>query len=289
MKYLKAILFSFNVLIWLTGLMVAITGGWLLMDPTKAHLLNLFVADDNPNETINLLAYYLFGLGAVIILVSFFGCRASVHQSQCVLAIYMSMLIAMLITEFVMSTVLGIVTYRVISGLESRMSERLNGHYGHGGLSDIKFTHSLDYAQFKFNCCGIYSDLDYNGSAWWRDSQLSGKRFQVPATCCVLKDDEVKNTGSPMSVISRVFYKNNEKPWLAPQPKDESSCQSSSKIEQEGFRNPEGCLEKIKSWASYDCIYILVFDIVIALTQIFGTITSACLCRKVGRGGHAAG
>ena len=45
---------------------------------------------------------------------------------------------------------------------------------------------------FQFNCCGIHGDTDYNGTAWWRDGQISGTKRQVPLTCCVLKDIEVK-------------------------------------------------------------------------------------------------
>lgn len=44
----------------------------------------------------------------------------------------------------------------------------------------------------QFNCCGIYGYGDYNGTAWWRDAQISGNRRQVPLTCCVLKNIEVR-------------------------------------------------------------------------------------------------
>jgi len=43
----------------------------------------------------------------------------------------------------------------------------------------------------QFNCCGVHGDNDYNGTAWWRDGQISGSRRQVPLTCCVLKNSEV--------------------------------------------------------------------------------------------------
>lgn len=43
----------------------------------------------------------------------------------------------------------------------------------------------------QFNCCGIYGDDDYNGTAWWRDGRISGSKRQVPLTCCVLKNSEV--------------------------------------------------------------------------------------------------
>lgn len=62
---------------------------------------------------------------------------------------YMSMLIALIVTELLTATVLGIMTYRVLTGLEPRLAERMAEHYGHDETSDSSFTHSLDYAQYK--------------------------------------------------------------------------------------------------------------------------------------------
>ena len=61
---------------------------------------------------------------------------------------YMSMQVALIVAELVTAAVLGIMTYRVITGLEGRMAERLNGYYGEQG-GDLLFTNSLNYAQFK--------------------------------------------------------------------------------------------------------------------------------------------
>lgn len=64
-----------------------VIGAWLLMDPTKGHLLNLYAADAAPSETIYFVAYGLLGLGLTVLTVGFFGCRAALHGSQCILAV----------------------------------------------------------------------------------------------------------------------------------------------------------------------------------------------------------
>jgi hypothetical protein len=58
----------------------------MLLEPSKGHILNLFVSDVKPHDTINLIAYSLLGLGFVVITVSFFGCRAASRGNQCILA-----------------------------------------------------------------------------------------------------------------------------------------------------------------------------------------------------------
>ncbi|XP_024869102.1 CD151 antigen-like [Temnothorax curvispinosus] len=284
MKYLKVALFLFNLLIWLAGCAVFVLGTWVLLEPTKGHILNLFVSDVKPHETINLIAYSLFGLGTIVLTVGFFGCRAALRGNQCILATYMSMLVALIVTELVTAAIGGLMTFQILSDLEERLTNKLAAQYGHDihdPTSDIPFSNSLDFAQYKFNCCGVHGDHDYNGTAWWRDGQISGSKRQVPLTCCVLKNSENKNTGSPMSVVSRVFHKNNEKPWLHPLPKDEAACQVEDEEGHEGYRHKEGCLGKVTNWLQCESFMLVFGGMAMAGIQTFGIITSAFLCRTI--------
>lgn len=70
----------------LAGCTVLALGAWLLVEPSRGHILNLFVSDVKPHETINLIAYSLLGLGFIVLTVGFFGCRAALRGNQCVLA-----------------------------------------------------------------------------------------------------------------------------------------------------------------------------------------------------------
>ncbi|XP_012148562.1 tetraspanin-11 [Megachile rotundata] len=281
MKYLKVALFTFNLIIWLGGCTVLVIGAWLLLEPSRGHLLNLYVDDTTANGAINLIAFTLLGLGFTVLSVGFFGCRVALHGNQCILCTYMSMLAVLIIIELVTAIVSGLITFRTLSGLEKRLIDKLANDYGHEHTSDLSFSHSLDFAQYKFNCCGIHGYEDYNGTAWWRDGQISGKRRQVPLTCCVLKNTEMKNTGSPMSVVTRVFRKHDEKPWLNPKPKDEAACQVEDEEGHDGFRHKEGCLGKVTNWLQYESFTLVFLGMAIAGIQTFGIITSAFLCRTI--------
>lgn len=61
----------------------------------------------------------------------------------------MSMLIALIVTELVTAAAGGLITFRVLSGLEERLNKSLADHYGHDPTSDIPFSRSLDFAQYK--------------------------------------------------------------------------------------------------------------------------------------------
>lgn len=70
----------------MAGCTVLMIGACLLLEPSKGHLLNLFVPNAAPHETINLIACSLVGLGFTVLTVSFFGCRAALYGNQCILA-----------------------------------------------------------------------------------------------------------------------------------------------------------------------------------------------------------
>lgn len=61
----------------------------------------------------------------------------------------MSMLIALIITELVTAAIGGLMTFQILSDLEERLSNKLKVDYGHDLTSDLPFSHSLDFAQYK--------------------------------------------------------------------------------------------------------------------------------------------
>ncbi|XP_067205285.1 tetraspanin-2-like isoform X2 [Linepithema humile] len=240
MKYLKVTLFTFNALIWLAGCALLALGAWLLVDPSKDHIFNLFTSDIESHKFIYVVSCTLLGFGSIVLSMGFFGCRAALRGNQCTLVSYMGMMVTLIIGELSTVALGGFVTFRVLSSLEERLTSKLAVDYGHDPSSDIPFSHSLDFAQYKN-----------------------------------------KNTGSPMSVVSRVFHKDNEKPWLRPQPKDESACQVKDEEGHEGYRHKEGCLAKVTNWFQCESFTLVFLGMALAGIQTFGIITSAFLCRTV--------
>jgi len=179
---IRSEIIAWSFLWQLAGCTVLALGAWLLVEPSKGHILNLFVSDVKPHETINLIAYSLLGLGFVVLTVGFFGCRAALRGNQCILATvskttfyclpsartvidvgsrsvmflssvfpqYMSMLVALIITELITAAIGGLMTFQILSDLEERLTNKLVMDYGHDSKSsDIPFSHSLDFAQYK--------------------------------------------------------------------------------------------------------------------------------------------
>lgn len=62
---------------------------------------------------------------------------------------YMSMLVALIVTELVTAAIGGLMTFQILSDLEERLTNKLAKEYGHDVTSDIPFSQSLDFAQYK--------------------------------------------------------------------------------------------------------------------------------------------
>lgn len=62
---------------------------------------------------------------------------------------YMSMLVALIVTELVTAAIGGLMTFQILSDLQERLTSKLAVNYGHDSTSDIPFSHSLDFAQYK--------------------------------------------------------------------------------------------------------------------------------------------
>ncbi|KAJ8668580.1 hypothetical protein QAD02_010243 [Eretmocerus hayati] len=289
MKYVKGLLFTVNLAIWLTGCVLIVTGIYIMMEPHRGHLLNLFVTDASPHDTIHTVGYGMVVYGLTILTVGFCGCRAALQRSACVVGLYMGLLVTLIISELIAGAWIGKVTHKSLEGMERRMYEKLNNAFGWDMSNDHDFTRALIYAQYKFNCCGINNDYDYVNSSWWIDNQLHGMKEQVFRTCCVHKENESKNTGSPMSSLSRVFHTNTEKPWTNPQLTDESACQSLDVAVHTPHRNKIGCLPTVKDWLRMQSYVPILFGIAVLGSQVLSVLVSGCLWRTMATNAQSGG
>lgn len=87
MKCVKYLLFVFNFIFWLSGLLVLAVGLWLRFDPKTVELLT------GAPDTFFIAVYILLGAGGLMMVVGFFGCFGAVRESQCLLASFFACLL----------------------------------------------------------------------------------------------------------------------------------------------------------------------------------------------------
>ncbi|KAF4523026.1 hypothetical protein B566_EDAN007456 [Ephemera danica] len=134
-----------------------------------------------------------------------------------------------------------------------------------------------------YNCCGVNGDDDYMTSRWLNETSDGGKITKnVPTTCCILKNGNVSYpAGSPISVVSRVFYGHVEEPWQNPQPLSETACQDTAVHTFETARHRLGCLHFTQEEFKRDTLIIIATCLIAAAIEVLGMVFSICLCRNI--------
>lgn len=254
-KCAKALLISFNLMFWLSGLALIGLGAFLLIDEHRATLFRLFRVDEN-YALPQYLAYALIGTGLLVLLIGFFGCCGAVKESKCLLGAYFAFLFVILACELAIGIFALIFQDKMLSDMKENLNNALKKDYG----KKTHVTTAFDWAQAKMLCCGVSGPSDYAESAWKAES--IGRGDNVSKTCCRLRDE-----GEPDS------HKN-------PRPINETLCQN-TEMKQNAYRHGRGCLSALEEFVKQESSMLIAAGCGVAGLQIIGMILSICLCKEV--------
>lgn len=144
MKCVKYLLFAFNFIFWLSGLLVLAVGLWLRFDPETVELLT----GDGAPYTFFIAVYILLGAGGLMMIVGFFGCFGAVRESQCLLASFFACLLIIFGAE-ITAGVFGFIN-------KEQIAEEVQKFYS-SSISDITNPNGTAIALLyhkTLNCCG---------------------------------------------------------------------------------------------------------------------------------------
>ncbi|XP_034541625.1 tetraspanin-2a [Notolabrus celidotus] len=144
MKCVKYLLFVFNFIFWLSGLLVLAVGLWLRFDPETVELLT----GDGAPDTFFIAVYILLGAGGLMMIVGFFGCFGAVRESQCLLASFFACLLVIFGAE-IAAGVFGFIN-------QEQIVEEVQKFYS-SSISDVSNANATAIALMyhkTLNCCG---------------------------------------------------------------------------------------------------------------------------------------
>ncbi|XP_034725556.1 tetraspanin-2a [Etheostoma cragini] len=144
MKCVKYLLFGFNFIFWLSGLLVLAVGLWLRFDPETVELLT----GDGAPDTFFIAVYILLGAGGLMMIVGFFGCFGAVRESQCLLASFFACLLIVFGAE-VAAGVFGFIN-------KEQIVEEVQKFYS-SSIADLSNPNGTAVASIyhkTLNCCG---------------------------------------------------------------------------------------------------------------------------------------
>ncbi|PAV66964.1 hypothetical protein WR25_06298 isoform B [Diploscapter pachys] len=193
---LRTIVFVFNILFWLSGIVILGLGLWLLFDPSSSDFFHLHSAHPG---SFRLIAVFLVIAGAIVTVISCCGCCGAWKLNQGALCCFFICLIIVFCLELAAAFMAYSRSDELRNYIESSMHDTIRNRYA----SDKKYKAAFDTVQTSFECCGVKSYADWLSASWDRkglsaaseDGKMEhgigsvgggrGNGFGiVPASCC---------------------------------------------------------------------------------------------------------
>lgn len=265
----KCFLVAFNLLFLVCGLSLLALGVWMHLD-TSSALDSLPLMQTTPTAPlVQRLAIVLITLGSITVLLSFLGCCGAWAESTCFLCLYAFLLSLGFIGQIVIAILAASFRLKLHDRVSSAMLSQVRMDYNKtspdaAGRTD-PLTLAWDTMQVRFNCCGAAGPADYVSSAWFNQSRL-GRGLYVPATCCVLLNDDP----------------------LAPKPAFVTQCQVAAANYPRTHRpsralNTKGCQEAMLDWLTEHMLKMIAVLVSLVIIQIFGAIFACVLLARIRR------
>ncbi|XP_075166641.1 CD63 antigen-like [Haematobia irritans] len=152
-KLTKYLLFIFNTVFMLCGILLAIVGSLLIKGVDKSTYLSG-----------SILPMAIISVGCITFVIAFFGCCGSVRESRWCITIYAFSMFIVLCLQITLLTFLFVKQDEIVVNVERVATAVWNRNTKENG-------YPMNNLQMEMNCCGLTSYKDYENTS-------------VPSTCC---------------------------------------------------------------------------------------------------------
>ncbi|KAK7891421.1 hypothetical protein WMY93_023384 [Mugilogobius chulae] len=168
----KYFLFLFNLLFFIFGALIMGFGLWVLFDNQSF----IAVLQESSN-TVKVASYILIGVGSLSMAMGFFGCLGAIYEIRCLLGLYFTCLLLILIAQ----VTAGVLIYFQRDRLKFEMSGIIKGMIIHYTGQNRTTEHTWDYIQRSMKCCG------WTGPGNWSENLLikNSSQYLYPAPGCI--------------------------------------------------------------------------------------------------------
>ncbi|XP_069751292.1 CD82 molecule b isoform X1 [Narcine bancroftii] len=172
-KATKYCLFLFNLLFFILGAVILGFGLWILLDN------NSFIAVlQSSSSALRVGSYILLGVGSVTMLLGFLGCLGAVNEVKCLLGLYFTCLLLILIAQITA----GVLIYLQRDRLKAEIADVIHQMmvtYNPQENRDKSFGATWDYIQRKLHCCG------WLGPSNWTENVVVKNSSEIlfPCSC----------------------------------------------------------------------------------------------------------
>uniref|UniRef100_A0A8C6ZBN7 Tetraspanin n=1 Tax=Nothoprocta perdicaria TaxID=30464 RepID=A0A8C6ZBN7_NOTPE len=240
------------ILFALGGILGAVILGfgiWILADKTS------FIAVlQTSSPSLKTGAYILIAVGAVTMLMGFLGCLGAVNEIRCLLGLYFTCLLVILITQ----VAAGLIIYfqqEMLKEELSRIVDKLIQTYDPLNEEEKNLQDAWDYVQRQIACCGWEGAEDWKNNAILINKSLT----EYPCSCYNGSEDYVTDIGFCTEGL----------------PSNSTATFADWPVHQ------QGCMNGVQKWLKDNLGIILGVCTGVAVVELLGMILSIALCKNI--------
>jgi hypothetical protein len=252
-KIAKFILFTFNAVFWLSGVLLFIAGIVFLANVKSARLQE-FLSENDPSLRVT--AGFLILLGLFILVIGFCGCCGAIRESKFLLALYIALLAGLIVAKIALVIFVVVMKNKVERGVAAQFQLLVNDYPPpqdwnetiRNPLKDV-----VDALQYQvLECCGTQSSEDWKVSKFYTH-QTTPPYLSVPPSCC------------------QGIYES----WDPPQYKH--MLYGSCELTNIPSKFTEGCQGKIENWLRGSYVIFIALLAVIVCIELAGILLALCV------------
>ncbi|KAM5248945.1 CD82 antigen [Ctenodactylus gundi] len=249
----KYFLFLFNLLFFILGAVILGFGVWILADRTS------FISVlQTSYSSLQVGAYVFICVGAVTMLMGFLGCVGAIKEVRCLLGLYFSFLLLILVAQVTAGTLFYFNMGKLKQEVGSVVLSIIRNYKDSNASRVDSLQEAWDYVQAQVNCCGWVSF--YN---WTENAELMNRtEVTYPCSCASSGPRDARlavQTGFCVASNSSASG-NDPRRWPVHQ---------------------EGCEAKVQMWLQENLAVILGVCVGVAVIELLGTLLSIYLCRHI--------
>jgi CD63 antigen len=173
MTFIKYLLFVFNLIIFLAGL-ILVGVGIAIQTAFKKYFLFF-------GEQANSAAIFLIIIGFIVLVVSFFGCCGAYKENHCMIVTFAVLLGAVFILEVSAAIAAFVLRYEVETIVRLHVASSFAEYNNDPSVKNV-----WEELQQHLECCGADNFTD------WETNPVYSNSSSVPDACCV---KQTKNCG----------------------------------------------------------------------------------------------
>uniref|UniRef100_A0A9J8AVE8 CD9 molecule a n=1 Tax=Cyprinus carpio carpio TaxID=630221 RepID=A0A9J8AVE8_CYPCA len=151
-KCIKYTMFIINLIIWIAGTCVVAVGLWLRFD----HNIKILFEGENSSHIFYTGVYILIAVGALMMVVGFFGCCGAIQESPFMLGLFFFFLLVIFAVEVAAGILVFSNQTKVTQDVTDFYKETYN-NYQQTKQEGLKET--LRLIQHGLNCCGVSGNI----------------------------------------------------------------------------------------------------------------------------------